>query len=84
MTAAVTTLRDGYSFTVAVGANASVGPTDCNGTPTQSSYYASATPLTFGTTGTRSFAMNVSHTIWQLTGGMAPTEPFVAPAIPIQ
>lgn len=84
MTVAPTALRDGYSFTVAAGANASVGPSDCNGTPTQSTYYAAATPLTFGTTGTRSFAMNVAHTIWQLTGGVAPTEPFIAPAIPIQ
>jgi prepilin-type N-terminal cleavage/methylation domain-containing protein len=84
MTAAATALRDGYLFIVAPGANASVGPTDCNGTPTQSGYYASATPLTFGTTGTRSFAMNVSHTIWQLAGGNAPIEPFVAPSTPIQ
>jgi len=84
MTIAATALRDGYSFTVAPGANASVGPADCNGTPTKSAYYASAIPLTFGTTGTRSFAMNPAHTIWQLTGGIAPTEPFVAPSIPIQ
>ena len=84
LTAAATALRDGYSFTVTPGANAVNGPNDCNGTATQSAYYASAMPLTFGTTGTRSFATNPAHTIWELVGGQAPTEPFSAPATPIQ
>ncbi len=34
--------------------------------------------MTVGTTGTRSFAVNAGNTIWQLTGGTAPTEPFSA------
>jgi len=84
MTSAVPALRDGYSFAVGAGANAVNGPTDCNGTATLTTYYASATPLTFGTTGTRSFATNPAHTIWELTGGNAPTEPFGNPATPIQ
>ena len=40
--------------------------------------------MTYGTTGTRSFAVNAGNTIWQLTGGAAPTEPFRPPATPIQ
>jgi len=40
--------------------------------------------MTMGTTGTRSFAVNVGNAIWQLTGGAAPGEPFGAPATPIQ
>src|SRR5262249_52492798 len=84
MTAGASVIRDGYTFTVASGANASTGPIDCNGTQTQSTYYASATPLTFGTTGTRSFATNPAHSIWELVGALAPTEPFTAPATPIQ
>jgi prepilin-type N-terminal cleavage/methylation domain-containing protein len=84
MTVAVTALRDGYSFTVTPGANAVNGPNDCNGTATTSAYYGSAIPLTFGTTGTRSFATSPAHTIWELTGGQAPSEPFGAPATPIQ
>ena len=61
-----------------------IGAPDCNGTPTGSTFYATATPLTAGTTGTRAFATNPAHTIWQLVGQNPPTEPFVNPATPIQ
>jgi hypothetical protein len=47
-------------------------------------YYATATPLTFGTTGTRSFAVNQSSVVWAIQGPAAPTEPFGPPAAPIQ
>jgi hypothetical protein len=57
---------------------------DCNGTQTVTSFYASATPQTFNTTGSRSFATNASMTIWYLVGPTAPTEPFASPAAPIQ
>ena len=33
---------------------------------------------------TRAFATNPAHTIWQALGQNPPTEPFVAPATPIQ
>jgi len=75
---------DGYTFTIAAGNGSTPGPNDCNGTATISTYYVTAVPLTLGTTGTRSFASNPAHTIWQLTGANAPTEPFAAPATPIQ
>ena len=57
------------------------GPNDCNGTRDD---HGVATrrriPQTFGTTGTRSFAVNAGNTIWQSTTGAAPTEPFTASA----
>ena len=76
--------KSGYNFTMAGGAGSSAGPNDCNGTATISTYYASAVPMSLNTSGTRSFAVNAGNSIWQLTGGTAPTEPFGAPATTIQ
>ena len=76
--------KSGYNFTLVAGAGASAGPLDCNGTATQSSYYSSAVPATFGTTGARAFATNAANTVWYVTGAAAPAEPFGAPARPIQ
>ena len=61
--------KSGYNFTLAAGAGSAAGPNDCNGT---------AQPMTNGTTGTRSFAVNAGNTIYQLVGAAAPTEPFNA------
>ena len=76
--------KSGYNFTMGAGAGSAAGPNDCNGTATITAYYGTGVPMTNGTTGTRSFAVNAGNTIWQLTGGAAPTEPFGAPATPIQ
>ena len=76
--------KSGYRYTLAAGAGAAAGQNDCNGTATQSTYYATSIPTTFGTTGNRSFAINTAGTIWQNTTNAAPTEPFAAPATPIQ
>ena len=76
--------KSGYNFTLGAGAGCAAGPNDCNGTATITAYYATAVPVANGTTGTRSFAVNAGNTIWQLTGGAAPTEPFGASATPIQ
>lgn len=77
-------MKSGYNFAMAAGAGSNPGPADCNGTATVTSYYASAAPATFGTTGTRSFATNASSTIWYVTAAAPPTEPFGAPASTIQ
>jgi type IV pilus assembly protein PilA len=51
-------------FTIAVaGAGAAQGR-DCNGNPGVSAYYGTAVPLTFGTTGNRSFATSALGTIY--------------------
>jgi len=76
--------KSGFNYTLAAGAGAAAGPADCNGTATQTAYYSTAVPATFGTTGNRSFATNTAGTIWQNTTAAAPTEPFAAPATPIQ
>jgi hypothetical protein len=76
--------KAGYNFTMVGGAGASAGPTDCNGTATVTAFYATAIPMTFGTTGTRAFATNQSNSVWFVYGGAAPTEPFGAPAATVQ
>ncbi len=68
--------KSGYTVALAAGAGAAAGPNDCNGTATQTAYYASAVPVTVGTTGNRGFATNAAGTIWQDTTGAAPAEPF--------
>ena len=71
--------KSGYNFTMTAGA-AAAGPNDCLARATNSGYYATGVPQTFGTTGTRAFAVNAGNTIWQSTTAAAPTEPFVASA----
>jgi type IV pilus assembly protein PilA len=93
MTSGVTVMKSGYSTTMAAGANnvvidaaagLGVGCPAASGT----AYYATALPgaggASFGSTGTRSFATNQAGTIWQNATNAAPTEPFGAPATPIQ
>jgi len=76
--------KAGYNLTMTNGAGAGAGPTDCNGTATTTTYYATAIPMAFGTSGTRSLATNQENTVWQITGPAAPTEPFGAPATTVQ
>ena len=76
--------KSGFNFTLGAGAGSAAGPNDCNGTATITSYLATGVPMSNGTTGTRSFAVDTGNTIWQLTGGAAPTQPFGAPATPVQ
>ncbi|HEX5214336.1 MAG TPA: prepilin-type N-terminal cleavage/methylation domain-containing protein [Vicinamibacterales bacterium] len=79
-------VKSGYTFAMGAGAGSVAGPNDGAGTATISAYLASATPQTFGTTGTRHFAVNAGNTIWQNTANAAITEPFTASATvtPIQ
>lgn len=68
--------KSGYTFAAVAGLGAVAAPNDCFGNPTQSTFYASATPLTIGSTGTRGFAANLDSSIWQDASGAVPTEPF--------
>lgn len=71
--------KAGFQFTLSPGQDNEVGPNDCNGLPTGSSYYASGVPTNPGMSGARAFATNETMTIWQNTaaqGATAPTEPF--------
>jgi type IV pilus assembly protein PilA len=76
--------KSGYNFTLTPSATSAAGSNDCNGTATVTGFYATAVPMDFGTTGRRSFAVNTTNTIWQVSAAAAPTEPFGAPAAPIQ
>ena len=89
LTGAVNPLKSGFTYALAAGAGSAAGPNDCNGTPTVTTYYASAIPTTPGATGNRAFATNAAGTIWQnvaAAGAAAPTEPFTVSATvtPIQ
>jgi type IV pilus assembly protein PilA len=80
LTASATAAKAGYNITMGPGAGASPGPNDCNGSATQTAFYATAVPQTFGQTGSRSFAINSAGTVWMNFGAAAPTEPFGPPA----
>jgi prepilin-type N-terminal cleavage/methylation domain-containing protein len=75
----VTPQKSGYNLAMTAGA-AGAGPNDCVGRPTNSGYYVTAVPQTFGSTGTRSFSMNAGNTIWQNTSAEPPPEPFTSSA----
>lgn len=79
-----TPTKSGYAFKMASGAGATAGPNDCNGKATRSAFYASAVPLTFNSTGRRSFATNAQELIWQLDSNIPPPEPFGAPSTPLR
>jgi type IV pilus assembly protein PilA len=76
--------KSGYNFAMPAAAGSAAGPNDCNGTATVTAYYSTAVPQAFGTSGGRSFATNAANTVWQVNAAAAPTEPFGAPAVPIQ
>jgi prepilin-type N-terminal cleavage/methylation domain-containing protein len=73
-------IKSGYNFTLGPGAGSVAGPLDGAGTATITAWVATAVPQTFGTTGTRGFAVNAGGTVWQDTTGAAPTEPFTPSA----
>jgi len=68
------TVKAGYTILVVPGTGASqvlAGAATCNGTASQSSYHATATPATMGQTGTRAFATNNSGSVYQNYTGVA-------------
>jgi len=79
LTSVVNPQKSGFTYSLAPGLGAAPGPNDCNGTGTQTTYYASAVPTTPGATGNRAFATNAAGAIWQdvaAAGAAAPAEPF--------
>ena len=75
-----TVTRSGYNITLKDGANADATSSDCHGTPTSTAYYASAAPVEAGSSGNRSFATSQAGSVWQVSGGTPPSEPFGSPA----
>ena len=83
--AAPPAIKSGYSVNLAT-AGAAAGPNDCNGTATQSNYYATAAPVTVGTTGNAGFSTAAAGTIFMDPTGAVPTlaATLAATATPIQ
>ena len=69
-------VKHGFAFSMGVGDTGVLGPVDCNGDPTVTDFYYSATPTT-PDLGRRGFATNEIGTIWVDSAGVAPVEPFV-------
>jgi type IV pilus assembly protein PilA len=65
-------IKSGYLITLA-SAGAAAGPLDCGGVPTESSYYATAVPVTFGASGSRTFSTSSAGTIFFDSAGTAPS-----------
>jgi prepilin-type N-terminal cleavage/methylation domain-containing protein len=72
-------VKSGYRFAVGPTGAATPGPTDCNGTATDSDYYATATPLAVGVTGHRALATTAAGSIYYDVTGVPPTEAAMAP-----
>jgi prepilin-type N-terminal cleavage/methylation domain-containing protein len=85
LTSAATVAKSGFSVTMAqaaAGAAIPGPPAGCTGTTTN--YYSTAIPLSFGSTGTRSFATTQQGTIFYTSAAVAPADPIPAAATPIQ
>ena len=72
-------IKSGYTVTLAAGAASAAQGTGCDANPGISVYYATATPVTFQTSGNRSFASGVAGTIFWNATAVAPTEAQMAP-----
>ena len=85
LTSAAAVPKSGFSVTMAqaaAGAAIPAPPAGCTATTTN--YYATAVPLSFGSTGTRSFATTEQGTIFYTSAAVAPADPIPAAATPIQ
>ena len=86
LTSAASVAKSGFTVTMIMAAAGSVIPSlpaGCTGTVTN--YYATAVPLSFGSTGTRSFATSEQGTIYYASAAAAPTDPLgAAGQTPIQ
>jgi len=80
LSSAITPQKSGYDINVKDGNGSVASPVDCNMTPTITNYYASAVPVVVGRTGTRAFATSQRNGVYQLEGGVPPSEPFSPPA----
>jgi len=86
------TIKSGYTVTLAIDGSAGVNnavtaaANTCNTSSTDaaSSYYASAVPVTLGSTGQRAFATDTRGTIFFDNTGVAPANPIPAAATALQ
>jgi prepilin-type N-terminal cleavage/methylation domain-containing protein len=71
--------KSGYDFALTPRTGARAGPSDCNGTVTTTTWYATGVPTSYAT-GNRGFAVDTNNSIWQDTSGAAPATPFTVSA----
>ena len=69
-----TTTKSGFTVTLAGATGSAPQGTDCNNNAGISGYYTTATPVSFGTSGNRSFASNTVGTIFFANSATVPTE----------
>ncbi len=81
---AVNGQKSGYTLVIAAGQGNAAGPNDCNNQPSNTTFYATATPVTPGTSGQRAFATNQQMAIYQMMNGVPPTEAQFLPANVLQ
>jgi type IV pilus assembly protein PilA len=65
-------VKSGYEIILG-SAGADAGPRDCNGVATEMDYYATATPVSIGSTGIRGFSTSSAGTIFFDPSGAPPT-----------
>jgi prepilin-type N-terminal cleavage/methylation domain-containing protein len=73
LTESDTPIKSGYEYALTPGMDGGPGPDDCNGTATNTTYYATAVPVS--ESGMRAFATSQDQDLWQDTSGVAPPEP---------
>jgi type IV pilus assembly protein PilA len=85
LTSAASVTKSGFTVVMAQAAAGTVLPVLAAGcTATTTNYYATAKPLSFGSTGTRSFATTEQGTIFYTSTAAPPVDPIPAAATPIQ
>ena len=67
-------VKTGYTVTLAAGAGAVNVTKDCNTKDSKTAYYATAVPLSVGSTGGRGFSTSAAATIYFTATGVAPPE----------
>ena len=73
--------HSGYRMQIVLGLGAVAGNTpDCNNNSTITGYRATAVPVAFGSSGSRSFATSQVGNIWQNHTDTPPAEPFGPPS----
>ncbi len=75
-------IKSGYTVRVQAAAGAAAQGTGCDGAAGTSAYYVTAVPVTFQTSGNRSFASTTTGTIFWNNTAAAPTEADMAPGGP--
>ena len=84
LTASETPIKSGYTYTMGAGTGGVAGANSCTGAATTTAFFAEGHPVTFGTTGNRSFGVNTAGTIYQISAAAITEAAFGTTAVPIQ